>query len=180
MVLWFVENMKPLQKFWITIFHLNAVFTHHSKWSPLHLLSHSKENTYLLTKFQHTGHICCHAFCHRGHGWGHSPVCKKAFHSSLGFHIPCKDPLKRQIITWNTFMHFNTQYVHQGITLKECQVSKVLVTHITCSWKLVRNSNYIVKLLSTYICKVVYLLKGKRALDGIRMRKYFLKLDSTY
>lgn len=56
---------------------------------------HSKETASILTTFQHTGHICCHASCHQGHELGHSPVYSKVFHSSLGFQIPYKNPSKR-------------------------------------------------------------------------------------
>lgn len=119
------REYKTAQKFWIN--HLNTVPTHHSNQLPLHLLSPSKETTSVLTKCQHTGHICCHASFHQGHGLGHSLGYNKAFHSSLGFHILCKNPLKRQAMTLNTFLHFNIENLYHNFIVKECQILKVLV-----------------------------------------------------
>lgn len=111
--------------------HLNIVPSHYSNQPPLHLLSHSNETTSILTKLRHTGHICCHASFHRGHGLGHSPAYNKVFHSSLVFHIPGKNPLKRQIITFSIFLLFNTENAYHSSIVKECQVSKVRIN--TCS-----------------------------------------------
>lgn len=103
------------QKFSTANLPINTVLIHHFSQSSLHLLIHSKETTTILTKFQHTGHICCHVSCHQGHGQGHFPVYRKVFHSSLGFQIPCKDLLKkdplkkRQVITFSTFLPFNLE-----------------------------------------------------------------------
>lgn len=47
----------------------------------------------ILTIYQHTGHTCSHASCHRGHGLGHFPGYKRVFHFSLGFQTPYKVPL---------------------------------------------------------------------------------------
>ena len=165
---------KTAQKF-STNLPMNIVLIHHFSQSPLHLLSNSKETTSILTEFQHTGHICCHASCHQGHGLALSPVYKKVFHSSRGFHIPCRNSLKRQVITFSTFLLFNLENVHHGFIVKECHIQKVLVnTHNI----LMRNSNYIVKLLGTCIYYVMYLLKGKRVQERIRLSKYFLKSGS--
>lgn len=79
----------------------------------------------------------------------------------------------------NMFLHFDTENLYQNFIVKECQILKVLVNTYYILMRINKNSNYIVKLLSACICYVVYLLKGKSALERIRLRKYFLKLDSS-
>lgn len=91
----FCRGQKTAQKFSTTKLYLNVVLTPRGNQPPLHTPIHPKETASILTTFQHTGHIYCHASCHQGHELGHSPVYNKVVHSSLGFQIPCKNPSKR-------------------------------------------------------------------------------------
>lgn len=96
----------------------------HSSTSLLLYLPGELRVAGILTIYQHTGHTCSHASCHRGHGLGHFPGYKRVFHFSLGFQTPYKVPLGWGKKTSKYICHFpvfNFGILNNRFTITEWQ-----------------------------------------------------------